>query len=35
MDYGDLIWGDENNKLLMEDLQIMQNKAAKVILGLP
>ncbi len=35
MDYGDLIWGDENNKLLMKDLQIMQNKAAKVILGLP
>ena len=35
MDYADLIWGDKNNKLLMEDLQIMQNKAAKVILGLP
>jgi hypothetical protein len=35
MDYGDLIWGDKNNKLLMEDLHIMQNKAAKVILGLP
>ncbi len=35
MDYGDLIWGDKNNKLLMKDLQIMQNKAAKVILGLP
>jgi hypothetical protein len=35
MDYGDLMWGDKNNKLLVEDLQIMQNKAAKVILGLP
>ena len=35
MDYGDLVWGDKNNKTLMMDLQIMQNKAVKVILGLP
>ena len=34
-DYADLVWGDKNNKVLMDDLQILQNKAAKVILGLP
>jgi hypothetical protein len=34
-DYADLVWGDRNNKVLMDDLQILQNKAAKVILGLP
>lgn len=31
-DYGDLIWGDKDNIVLMENLQIPQNKAAKVIL---
>ena len=31
-DYADVIWGD---KSLMEDLQILQNKAGKVILGMP
>lgn len=34
-DYADLVWGDKSNKVLMDDLQILQNKAAKVILGLP
>ena len=34
-DYGDIVWGDKSNKCLMDDLQILQNKAAKVILGLP
>ena len=28
-DYVDLIWGDNGNIALMEDLQILQNKAAK------
>ncbi len=31
-DYGDLVWGDKNNDVLMGNLQILQNKAAKVIL---
>lgn len=32
-DYGDLLWGDKNNVTLMQSLQILQNKAAKVILN--
>ena len=31
-DYGDIVWGDKNNSILMENLQILQNKAAKIIL---
>ena len=31
-DYADLVWGDKNNATIMNDLQIMQNKAAKIIL---
>ena len=31
-DYGDLVWGDKDNIVLMESLQILQNKAAKIIL---
>ena len=31
-DYGDLVWGDKNNCTLMQDLQIFQAKAAKIIL---
>ena len=31
-DYGDLVWGDKNNCTLMQNLQTLQNKAAKVIL---
>ena len=34
-DYGDIIWGDKNNTLLMNDLQVQQNKAAKLILDRP
>ena len=34
-DYGDIIWGDKNNKTLMASLQILQNKAAKIILDEP
>ena len=30
-DYGDIIWDDKNNATLMNDLQIQQNKAAKII----
>jgi hypothetical protein len=34
-DYADIIWGDKNNTNLMDQLQILQNKAAKVILDAP
>ena len=34
-DYADIVWGDCDNKLLMMSLQILQNKAAKVILDYP
>ena len=35
LDYADIIWGDKDNITLMSDLQILQNKAAKAILGWP
>ena len=31
-DYADTIWGDKNNTVLMEYLQTLENKAAKLIL---
>ena len=34
-DYGDVIWGDKNNDTIMSELQILQNKAAKAMLGQP
>ena len=34
-DYVDIVWGDPDNKVLMKPLQILQNKAAKVILDRP
>ena len=34
-DYGDTIWGDKGNTTLMNELQLLQNKAAKIILSLP
>ena len=34
-DYGDTVWGDKNNDTLMGELQVLQNKAAKVLLNLP
>ena len=34
-DYGDVIWGDKNNDTIMSEQQILQNKAAKVLLGQP
>ena len=33
-DYGDIVWGDKNNNTLMGQLQVLQNKAAKVLLHL-
>ena len=35
LDYADIIWGDKNNIVLMNTLQIIQNKAAKAILDVP
>ena len=32
LDYGDIVRGDKNNSTLMENLQLLQNKAAKIIL---
>ena len=34
-DYGDTIWGDKGNTTLMNELQLLQNKAAKITLSLP
>ena len=34
-DYADLVWGDKDNVCLMKELQILQNKAAKLILDRP
>ncbi len=34
-DYADIIWGEKNNSGLMNSLQTLENKAAKLILDLP
>ena len=34
-DYGDIIWGDRGNASLTSELQVLQNKAARLILDLP
>ena len=34
-DYADLVWGDKHNSTSMASLQILQNKAAKIILDRP
>ena len=34
-DYPDIVWGDKNNATLMNNIQILQNKAAKIILDRP
>ena len=35
LDYADIVWGDKNNKTLMDNLQVLHNKAAKYVLNLP
>ena len=35
LDYCDIVWGDRNNKLLMHSLQVLQNRAAKIVLDRP
>ena len=34
-DYADLVWGDKHNVTLMSSLQVLQNKAAKIICDKP
>ena len=34
LEYADTVWGDRNNSSLMESLQILQIKAAKLVLDL-
>ena len=33
--YADNVWGDKNNDTLMKDLQILMNRAAKIIVDKP
>ena len=33
LDYGDIVWGDRFNETQMDRLQVLQNKAAKIILN--
>ena len=33
LDYSDIVWGDKHNKTLMAKVQLLQNKAAKLILN--
>ena len=32
LDYSDMVWGDKHNKTLMAKVQLLQGKAAKLIL---
>ena len=34
-DYNNIVWGNKNNSTLMNSLQILQNKAAKLVLDAP
>ena len=33
LDYSGIVWGDKHNKTLMAKVQLLQGKAAKLILG--
>ena len=33
--YADVVWGDKDNVTLMSSLQVLQNKASKIILDRP
>ena len=35
LDYADVTWGDKSNTTLMNKIQLLQNKAAKLILNMP
>ena len=32
LEYASIVWGDKNNKVLMDSIQVLQSKAAKLIL---
>ena len=32
LDYASIVWGDKNNKVLMDSIKVLQNKAAKLVL---
>ena len=32
LDYGDIVWEDKNNTILMDHLQVLQNNAARLML---
>ena len=31
LEYASIVWGDKNNKVLMNSIQVLQNKAAKLV----
>ena len=35
LDYADIVWGDKDNAVLMNNQQVLQNKAAKLLLDRP
>ena len=35
LDYADMVWGDKDNAVLMNNLQVLQNKVAKLVLDKP
>ena len=35
LEYASIVWGDKNNKVLMDFIQVLQNKAAKLVLHRP
>ena len=34
LEYASIVWGDKNNNVLMDSIQVLQNKAAKLVLDL-
>ena len=35
MEYGSMVWGDKDNKTLMDNIQVLHNKAAKLVIDRP
>ena len=35
LEYASIVWGDKNNKVLRDSIQVLQNKAAKLVLNRP
>ena len=33
LEYASIVWGDKNNKVLMDSIQVLQNKATKLVLN--